>query len=549
MIMAIRLTLLLAAMLMAAQAGAHTSHSPSFTPDSVTVSGHIGNSTDIVSLTLYLTDNATGQDLPRVITVNPDGTFSRTLLLPHSQTATLSFTPRDYTRIYLDPGSDLTLEIPAPDQPKSIRYGGSLGTINAELAAAPEWQSIMAWSVTEQTSPTEFKDSVLTFFAGLSETTENYIATLPPDSRAPALLRNRLLADKGTTLLDYADINESHPLLPASFYSDFVGEMLRADSTILFTHLSSLMLNRLAFSMMLPSRSVTANMADVNRAIDFLREHGGEPSGQKWESAIKQVNLSSPDTLQAMSINSWLWLVSELHSTADGLGVRDEFMTTFGSRLNTNVFLSEADSHSVDIAFIKSLAGTEQVPLLWQYATCNRSAGSIIENDYAFLPEPYGITDSTIVSRLRKEWLAAHSTEPQALPDNDGGRLMAQLAAPFRGKYLLVDFWDIFCGPCRYGIETNKENRDKYRDNPNVGFLFICSEAGSPIDLYHNYVAEHLKDEQCVRLPEHQIGLLRELFNFNAIPRYVFIGPDGRVINSNYSPYEFFSLMAEKALL
>lgn len=546
--MTIKQTLLLALLPLAAQSSALTQNL-TFTPDSVTISGRIighDTNTDITYLQMYLYDLATRQNLPKVITVNPDGTFSRTMMLPHAQMTGISLPDRRYASIYLEPGQSLDMTI-GLDTPLDVRFGGSLGTINTELAAAPTWESIAVWKITEQTSPAEFKDSVLSMFADVSRATENYIATLPPDSRAPALLRSNILADKGLTLMEYAENNNSHPLLPPEFYTDFVGEMLRADSTLLFTSDSYILHNRLGFSNMLPSMTITANIAEVNRALDFLREHGGEPSSQTWVSITKKVNLSSPDTLQTVTPDTWIRLVSEIYSTADKLGVSDEFTTNFKSKLNNNI-LFEKDGDEADIAFIKSLAGTEQVPLLWQYVICDLKASYIINDGSDFNPQKYGLSDPFIVSQLREARLNALNTDPKTLPDTDAGQLMAQLIAPFHGKYVLVDFWDMFCGPCRYGIENNKENREKYRNSPEVGFLFICSESGSPLDQYNSYVEEHLKDEQCVRLPDHKIAQLRELFNFSSIPRYVLIGPDGRVINSKYNLFEFFTMMEEKGL-
>ncbi|MDE6145237.1 MAG: hypothetical protein K2F96_03085 [Muribaculaceae bacterium] len=133
--------------------------------------------------------------------------------------------------------------------------------------------------------------------------------------------------------------------------------------------------------------------------------------------------------------------------------------------------------------------------------------------------------------------------------DPGSGQFMRQLVDPYRGKYLLVDFWDITCGPCRAGIEANKERRDRHRGNPGFAFLFLASEKGSPLDRYSAYVEKNLNGERVMRLPEDQMILLRELFEFNGIPRYILFNPESEVVNSNSSPYDFWELLKEKGII
>ena len=43
--------------------------------------------------------------------------------------------------------------------------------------------------------------------------------------------------------------------------------------------------------------------------------------------------------------------------------------------------------------------------------------------------------------------------------------------------------------------------------------------------------------------------LLRELFEFNGIPRYVLFNPEGEVIDSNYDTYKFWELLKREGII
>ncbi|UYQ95498.1 TlpA family protein disulfide reductase [Chitinophaga horti] len=56
------------------------------------------------------------------------------------------------------------------------------------------------------------------------------------------------------------------------------------------------------------------------------------------------------------------------------------------------------------------------------------------------------------------------------LKDVDGNTV--SLAA-LKGKVLVLDFWATWCGPCKRSFPSMKMAQDRYKDNPDVKFLFI----------------------------------------------------------------------------
>lgn len=94
----------------------------------------------------------------------------------------------------------------------------------------------------------------------------------------------------------------------------------------------------------------------------------------------------------------------------------------------------------------------------------------------------------------------------------------------FRGKYVLVDFWSIGCGPCKMSIPEMKEISGMYKDS-----LVIVSVS---IDNERIWKSESVKEGITWRnLSDKKMrtGIAAE-YGLRGIPYYVLISPDGKVI-------------------
>jgi thiol-disulfide isomerase/thioredoxin len=118
--------------------------------------------------------------------------------------------------------------------------------------------------------------------------------------------------------------------------------------------------------------------------------------------------------------------------------------------------------------------------------------------------------------------------------NNPSADLIRSLCEKYPGRYLVIDFWGMHCGPCRAEIEYSKEQRAKIAQRDDVKLVFIAEERTSEgSDGYKKYVAEWLADEETVCLSKSDFNRMMELFRFNGTPHYETITPDGRRVRDD----------------
>ena len=122
------------------------------------------------------------------------------------------------------------------------------------------------------------------------------------------------------------------------------------------------------------------------------------------------------------------------------------------------------------------------------------------------------------------------------LPSTLEAELIRNLVAKYPGKFLVIDFWGMTCGPCRAAIQESKELRAEIAKRDDVKLIFIAGERtkeGS--DAYKKYVAEWLANEETICLTNADFTRQQELFQFNGIPHYETITPDCRRVREDLS--------------
>lgn len=96
--------------------------------------------------------------------------------------------------------------------------------------------------------------------------------------------------------------------------------------------------------------------------------------------------------------------------------------------------------------------------------------------------------------------------------------------AEFRGtKVVVLDFWAMWCGPCRRAMPALQELHEEFRDR---GVEFVAVNLGEEPGRISEFVEENAYTFRVVADRESAIG---ERFGVRAIPLTVVVGTDGRV--------------------
>lgn len=135
-------------------------------------------------------------------------------------------------------------------------------------------------------------------------------------------------------------------------------------------------------------------------------------------------------------------------------------------------------------------------------------------------PPPQWLLDMANIPEVRErsEWIGKPAPE-FALPASDGSTVTL---SSLRGKEVLLDFWSIYCGPCKLEMPMIEEVGHEYEDRGVV----VLGISLDPADESKSWLARNGRTLRTVTDSEFTAS---EAYSVPGIPALVMVGRDGKV--------------------
>ena len=102
----------------------------------------------------------------------------------------------------------------------------------------------------------------------------------------------------------------------------------------------------------------------------------------------------------------------------------------------------------------------------------------------------------------------------------------------YRGKFVYVDIWATWCGPCIKEIPSTFKLQQNFKTNQDIVFLNISLDEDK--DKWKAFVSKNKFFTGIhINLSKEETSNLMEFLDMKGIPRYVLVGKDGKIIYSN----------------
>ena len=265
---------------------------------------------------------------------------------------------------------------------------------------------------------------------------------------------------------------------------------------------------------------------DLGKKDDFYEIHGSDASNQLKDlitifgkknfeveramadaDSLKQSN--APDSLQAMAAANRATAMQDLNTYLK------QFINTSSNPTTCALALSWASR-----SFSKGEFETSLTDLLKKYPTNNVLLG--LKQNYDQQLAQMAQQDS---QQNGSSWVGQQAPD-FSLPDVNGHPVSL---ASYRGKYLLVDFWASWCGPCR---AENPNVVKVYNEFKGKKFAILGVSLDKEKDAWQEAIRADKLDWTHISDLKYWGSKAVETFKFEGIPFNLLIDPQGKIIAS-----------------
>lgn len=443
-------------------------------------------------------NNLTGEDIPTVVKIHPNGSFECKLVLNYP--VENSFRLGDIIiPFYIEPGQTLSIHIDwnaiskdkrtyHSDSPvKAIEYKGPSAMLSQMYRSLKE--SLVypneLYNAEQTLTPDQFTQRMKFVSVRRDLIGDSLLQMYGTSEKAVHLLKNKLAIERGKNF----------------FY---------------FLH------SRVLFALRDTANQVL-KIKEKDAHFNFLKDIPLDDVTMLADEGCRQFINHFDYMTPLQSIGHWEEIIGSQTNTDEEL---DRITLT-----NEEEFMTKSDS-------IVSLISGQSKSFFWQISLVRRlqhvlrkystrdAAERHIVNLCNHLTYPILIEESRRI--LGKVW-PEETKESYQLPEGKATDVFRKIIKTHAGKVLFIDFWSTTCGPCKAEIIKAAELRRRYKNHPEFQFIFITDERSSKAS-YDSFVAKNLQGEASYRISVAEYNYLCELFHFNGVPHYELVEKDGSVM-------------------
>ena len=126
---------------------------------------------------------------------------------------------------------------------------------------------------------------------------------------------------------------------------------------------------------------------------------------------------------------------------------------------------------------------------------------------------------------------------------SDGEALLKKIVEPYKGKFVLLDVWGTWCGPCKEALSDSQEEYERLKDY-DIAYLYLANK--SPKELWEKIIKEYNVTGDNVahyNLPKEQQQAIERYLNIHSWPSYKLFDRNGNLLDLEVDAREIDDLI------